>query len=42
MNLPTLSKLVELIKKIFDLFDKFLEKLGIKADWDKLFTDLAQ
>lgn len=36
-----LSSLIEIIKKIFEVLDKLLAKLQIKASWDDIFEDLT-
>lgn len=41
MNFPTLTQLIGYIKLIFEVFDKFLARLGIVVDWDKMFSGLS-
>ena len=36
-----LSSIIEVIKKIFEVLDKLLAKLRIKASWEDIFESLT-
>ena len=36
-----LSQIIAFIQKLFAMLNQFLEKLGIKANWDNIFGELT-